>query len=194
MSNPSNRERYTIRRKVLKVFGAGFHVYGANGEIVGYCQQKAFRLREDLRIYTDESMEKELFRIGTRQIIDFGATYDVSLSDGSSLGSLRRRGMKSLVRDSWLVFRPGGEEVGKVIEDSATLAVLRRLLGDYGSLIPQSFHIDLNNGRRLATFRTHFNPFIHKMGITIHEEDAEVDDLMVLAAGCLLAAIEGRQG
>jgi len=187
-------ENYTIRRKVFKIAGAAFHIYGEDGSLVGYCAQKAFKLREDLRIYTDESKSQELMRIGTRQIVDFGATYEVTLPDGSPLGSYRRKGMKSLLRDTWMVFGPEGRQVGTVQEDSAGLAVTRRLLGDYGSLIPQTFHIDLDGGGRVASYRTHFNLFVHRIGVTIHEEDTVLDDLMLLAGGCLLAAIEGRQG
>ncbi len=46
-------EHYTIRRKVLKIFGAAFHIYDPHGNLAGYCKQKAFKLKEDIRIYTD---------------------------------------------------------------------------------------------------------------------------------------------
>lgn len=78
-------EQYTVRRKVFKFFGAAFHVYDPAGRIVGYCKQKAFKLREDIRIYTDESCTSELIVIKARSIIDFSSTYDVTLPDGTSL-------------------------------------------------------------------------------------------------------------
>lgn len=48
-------EAYTIRRKVLKLFGAAFHIYNPAGAVVGFCKQKAFKLKEDIRVYTDET-------------------------------------------------------------------------------------------------------------------------------------------
>ena len=76
---PAPGEKYTIRRKVFKVFGAGFHIYAADGQLAGYCKQKAFKLKEDLRVFTDESQSDELFRISARSIIDFSSTYDAAL-------------------------------------------------------------------------------------------------------------------
>ena len=190
---PAPGEKYTIRRKVFKVFGAGFHIYAADGQLAGYCKQKAFKLKEDLRVFTDESQSDELFRISARSIIDFSSTYDVTLPSGESLGSLRRKGFASLVRDTWLVFGPNGNEIATLKEDSGTKAIFRRLLGDYSSLMPQSFSLETAGGDTIATYRTHFNIFIYRLGITIHTEHDELDELIVLAAGCLLAAIEGRQ-
>lgn len=191
--SPQTPEKFTIRRKVFKIFGAGFHIYGRAGDVIGYCKQKAFRLKEDLRIYTSDGMQEELFRIGARSIIDFGATYEVSLPTGEVLGTFRRKGLKSFVRDTWLIFDGQGNEIGQVLEDSTAAAVFRRFLGDYSFLFPQRLHIDSTDGRRIATYRTHFNPFIHRLGVAIHEEDETIDELVILAGGCLLGAIEQRQ-
>lgn len=192
-------ERYTIRRKILTVVGAAFHVYDAEGRVVGYCRQKAFRLKEDLRLYTDESMSTELLTMKARQLIDFGATYDITLPGGQVLGSLRRKGLKSILRDSWLVFAPGdaghkgAQPIATITEDSGFKAFSRRFVPYVGMLMPQKMHLRAADGREIATYRTHFNLFVYRLGVAIHEQDEAFDDLLVLAAGCLLAAIEGRQ-
>ena len=69
------------------------------------------------------------------------------------------------------------------------MAMLRRFLSN---LIPQKFHLSDNEGKELATFRQHFNPFIFRLTVTIHE-GCPLSPLLVLAAGVLLVAIEGRQ-
>jgi uncharacterized protein YxjI len=189
-----NNERYTIRRKVFKLFGAGFHVYDPQQQVVGYCKQKAFRLKEDLRVYTDESMATELFRITTNQVLDISGTYQVIQPDGAPMGALKRKGLKStFLRDEWIVFDERGQEVGMIREDSGALAIVRRLHETVAMMLPQKFKLTLGDGRELATFRTHFNPFVYRLGVAIHGEHEVLDDLMILAAGCLLAAIEGRQ-
>jgi uncharacterized protein YxjI len=187
-------EQYTIRRKVFKVFGAGFHVYDAAGQVVGYCKQKAFKLKEDLRVFTDEQMSSELFRMNATKVIDFGSTYEVRHPTGELMGSLRRRGLKSLVRDSWLVFDGQGQQIATLEEDSTTMALLRRAHEFLAAILPQKFVLKRADGAPIATFRTHFNLFIYRLGVAIHTEDPALDDLMVLATGCLIAAIEGRQG
>lgn len=192
---PKPGERYTVRRKVLKLLGAAFHVYGPDGRVVAYCKQKAFKLREDIRLYTDESCATELLTMKTKQVIDFGVTFEVTLPDGSVLASIRRKGLKSILRDTWQVFLPGKTEPRATLkEDSALKATLRRLHEVFSTLIPQSFHLTSSDGLQIATLRQHFNLFVYRLGVKIEADDPELDELVVLALACLIAAVEGRQG
>ena len=186
-------ERYTVRRKILKIFGAAFHVYDEAGSVVGYCKQKAFKLKEDIRLYTDESMNEPLLTLSARSIIDFGATYDVTLPDGSSIGSLRRKGLKStFLRDEWLVFDESGNEIGLIREKNAFIALIRR--GDLSFLFPQRFEIFKTGDQApVAAIRQHFNLFVYRLGLKMLRDDEELDELLLLGATCLIAAIEGRQ-
>lgn len=187
-------ESYIIRRKVFKIFGAAFHIYDPAGNVVGYCKQKAFKLKEDLRIYTDESCSAELMNIKARAIIDFGTTYDVALANGPSLGSLRRKGITStFLRDHWLVFSPDNRQIGEITENGSFLAIARRFIELVSFLSPQSFTLKRTDGTEIATYRQNFNPFVHRLNVSVAKDDPEIDDLVILAAGCLLAAIEGRQ-
>jgi uncharacterized protein YxjI len=195
---PGPGEKYTVRRKVFKLFGAGFHIYGPDGGLVAYCKQKAFRLKEDLRVFTDDSESTLLLRIAARSIIDFGATYDILSPDGQQIGSLRRKGLSStFFRDAWLVFDERNVQVGTLTEDSGMLGVLRRYIEIISLLVPQRFVLargtDPETGTPIATLRTHFNPFIYRLGVTVHQDDPEFHELFVLGVCCLIAAIEGRQ-
>lgn len=189
-------EHYVIRRQVFKFLGAAFHVYDGTGAIVAYCKQKAFKLREDLQLFTDESQTTPLLRLQARQVIDFGATYDVTMPDGSLVGSLRRKGLKSsFIRDEWMVFNARGNEVAIVRELGGVAAFARRFLDFAALLMPQKYEVKrTSDGAALATFRQHFNPFVFRMSVAILADDPELDELILLAAGCLVAAVEGRQG
>lgn len=187
-------ERYTLRRKFFKLAGAAFYILDEKGGMVAYCKQKAFRIREDVRIYTSEACTEELLRIGTTQVIDFSAAYQVTLPTGERIGEFRRQGIKSMLRDTWQVLDGEGKQIAEITEDSGWAAMLRRLHDGFAMLMPQRFALRAADGRHLATFRTHFNPFVYRLGVAVHEDDAEVDDLMVLAGACLIGAIEGRQG
>src|SRR5690606_22881908 len=95
-------ERYLIRTKFFKIFGEAFHVYDDTGEVVLYSKMKAFKLKEDIRLYTGADMQTELLTISARSIMDLGATYDVvDPIAGVKVGALRRKFMKSLLRDEW---------------------------------------------------------------------------------------------
>jgi hypothetical protein len=191
MSTTATTTEFTIRRKVLTVFGAKFHIYNAAGNLLGFCKQKAFRLKEDIRVYSDETMSDERLVIKARSAIDFSAAYDVVDSrEQRKVGALRRKGFTSMFRDEWQVLDENDHEVGTIREDNAWMALFRRYLSN---LIPQSFHLKDLHGQELAMFRTHFNPFIHRMTVSVFP-DCPLDAMLVLSAGILLVAIEGRQG
>ena len=188
-------ELYTVRRKIFKIFGAAFHVYDATGALVGYCKQKAFKLKEDIRLYTDESCSTELLRLSARQVIDFGATYDVTTPSGQTAGSLRRKGLKSsFVRDEWVVFDDTGAQIATLREQGSIAPLVRRYVDNIAAFFPQRFEVVRErDGAHIATLRQHFNLFVYRLGVAVHEDDETLDDVMLLGAACLIAAIEGRQ-
>lgn len=186
-------EQFTIRKKLLKLFGEAFYIYDAQERIVGYCKQKAFRLREDIRIYTDESCSREMFVIGTQQILDIGATYTVRQADGRVLGALRRKGLKStFVRDEWIILSADGAEVGAIREEGTFAPMLRKWIDLVSLLSPQRFAVTVQ-GEQIAAYRQHFNMISYRMGISFLKPSPQVPEGLVLAAACLVCAIEGRQ-
>jgi len=188
-------ERYTVRRKILKLFGAAFHVYDQQGQLAAYCKQKAFKLREDIRLYSDESLSNPLVVLKTQQIIDFGATYDVMLPSGEKLGSFRRKGIKSsFLKDEWLVFDGEGRQLATLTEQGSVTPLIRRYGDALAAFFPISYTLtSTQDGAPIASIRQHFNWFVYKLGVTVHREDVELDDLMLLSGASLIAAIEGRQ-
>jgi hypothetical protein len=189
MTPPWDLASYRVRRKVFQLAGASFHVFDGD-RVAAFCRQAAFRLREDIRLFTDESKAHELMAIQARQIIDFAAAYDVYDSrTGTRVGALRRRGFASVVRDTWEVLDADERPVATVVEDSTAMALLRRFLSQ---LIPQAFHLQAGRGGA-ATFSQRFNPFVYSLDVTV-PADVGVDRRLVFAAAVLVAAIEGRQG
>ena len=183
--------RFVVRRKILKLFGGAFHVYDEAGQVIMYSNMKAFKLKEDIRLYTGEDMQTELLTIHARQILDIAATYDViDATTGQRVGALRRRGLKSLLRDEWLILGPADEEIGVIMEDSTALALVRRFLTN---LIPQSFTAQVQ-GREVFSLSQNFNPFVLKLTVDFSmDADRVLDRRLGFAAAILLCAIEGRQ-
>ncbi len=196
MGTPSARnEQYTIRRKVFKLFGAAFHVYDEHGSVIGYCKQKAFKLKEDLRLYTGEDMNDLLLMLRAKSVLDFSSTYTITLPDGTALGSLRRKGMKSsFLRDEWLMYDQNGDELAIIRETGSFTPFIRRYADFISIFFPQQYEVlRTPDSRVVAEYRQHFNPFVFRMGIAIREEDERIDELFILGAACLIAAIEGEQ-
>lgn len=184
--------KFLLRRQFAKLFGATFRIYDPNNQLAFFVQQKAFKLREDIRIFSDESMSTEMLNIKARQILDFEAAYDVVDSmTGQKVGALKRKGWKSLIRDEWIVMDASDRELGKIIEDSQLLALVRRFLSN---LVPQNFDV-LYGDHRVLDLKQHFNPFLYKLDIDFSvDPTAAMDRRLGIACGVLITAIEGRQG
>ena len=184
-----NLRRFMIRRKILTVMGASFHVYDPDGQVVAFSRQKAFKLKEDIRVYTDDTKSTELLTVMARQVIDFSASYDmVDSTEQRKIGAARRKGWSSIMRDSWELLDEQDQPIAHLREDSAFKAFLRRFLSN---LIPQHYHLRSLDGHDLATLRVRFNPFVYKLEVDV---TGDIDPRLVLGVGVLLAAVEGRQG
>lgn len=184
---------YLIRRKVFKLFGGAFHVYDPAGQVVLFASMKAFKLKEDIRLYANEDRQAELLLIQARRVLDISAEYDVTDSQtGAKVGVLKRKGLKSLVRDEWIVMDPMDQPIGTIREDSTVMALIRRFI-PFASLIPQQYDGEIR-GTPVCTFKQNVNPFVMKISLDFSADvNRLLDRRLGLAAAVLLCAIEGKQ-
>lgn len=182
---------YLVRKKFFKMFGGAFHIFGPNEQLAFYSKMKAFKLREDIRLYTDEGMHTEVLTIKARQILDVSAAYDVvDPATNEKVGVLKRKGLKSVLIDEWVIMDANDREIGFVKEDSLALALIRRFLIN---LIPQTYFGEIN-GARVCTFKQNFNPFTMKVTLDFSSDTQSLlDRRLGIAAAVLLCAIEGKQ-
>jgi hypothetical protein len=182
--------QYLLKRQVFALTGK-FRFFDPNGRLLLFSEQKMFKLREDIRVYSDESKAQEVLMIKARQIVDFSAAYDVVDSVmGQKVGALRRKGWASMLRDEWEVLDANDNVMGKLFEDSMGMALLRRFLTN---LVPQNYDITFGTDR-VADLKQNFNPFTYELNIDFSMDiNHRLDRRLGLAAGILLAAVEGRQ-
>ena len=182
---------YLLKRQAIALTGK-FRFYDPAGRLVMFSEQKMFRLREDIRVYDGEDKAREVLSIKARQIMDFSAAYDVVDTElNQKVGVLRRKGLRSILRDEWEVLDPNDRVIGQLFEDSIPMALLRRLL--LGSWLPQNYDMTVGE-TRVADLRQNFNLFRYELNLdfsmdTTHRLDRRVG----IAAGILLAAVEGKQ-
>jgi len=192
MTDRFEHTTYLVRRKILKLFGAAFHIYDPQGNVVFYSKLKAFKLREDIRIYTGDDMQEEVLVIKARKILDFSSAYDVvDPTTNEKVGVLKRKGFKSILKDEWIIMGANDQDIGLIKEDSTALALLRRFLT--GSLIPQKYYGEIDNNP-VCTFKQNFNPFVVKINLDFSPDTNNLlDRRLGIAAAVLLCAIEGKQ-
>ncbi len=132
-----------------------------------------------------------MLRIGARSIIDFSASYDVTdTATGQRVGSLRRKGMRSILRDSWELLDAQDKVIGTIAEDSMALALVRRFIS---ALVPQSYHIMVGDSV-VGVLKQTFNPFVPVFRIDFSmDTEGRLDRRLGIAAVVLLQVIEGKQ-
>jgi len=92
------------------------YVRDAAGQLRMYVKQKLLKLKESVTVFADEAQQVPLYHINADRVIDFNARYHFSSPDGRQLGSVRRRGRRSLWRANYEVMR--GDEVILVIKET----------------------------------------------------------------------------
>jgi hypothetical protein len=187
-------DQLVAKRQVFKLLGAAFRLTTPDGRLLAYSKQKAFKLREDIRVYADEEMTTELLYIQADRVVDFSAAYRVTDSQtGEPIGALRRKGWTSMVRDTWELLDPDGNVRGHVKEDSTWKAILRRTTDLASMLLPQTFLIQVD-GQTVASMKQNFFGIPPKYTVDLSADgDGRLPRPLAVAAVILLLAVEGRQ-
>ncbi|MCB2153633.1 hypothetical protein KQI84_02005 [bacterium] len=189
-------DRFLIRRKILTFIGRKMHTYDEMMNLLLFTHMKGFKLKEDITVYADIERQEPLLRIRARRIIDIAATYDIhDVSGGGEvhIGALKRKGLKSFVRDEWLIFDTQDREIGLIQEDSSDLALVRRFISAAALVLPQSYNFTLH-GRPVGFMKQNFNPFVMKLTADFTEDiEQKFDRRLAAAAATLLCCIEGKQ-
>ncbi|MCS5651558.1 MAG: hypothetical protein NZ825_02890 [Candidatus Marinimicrobia bacterium] len=190
MTEVLNLNQYMIREKFWKIFGNKFWFEDVNEKRYGFCEQKRFKLKEDIRIYVDESKSHEWLKIKQRQMVDAWGGYDIMDSQsGEHIGTVRRKFWASILRTRWHLLDAQGVEIGVLIEDSMGYALARRLV--LGILLPKKFRVEIGGGGEVVTIRQMFNPFTKKTVVNI-PPNHPLDRRFIAGLAIVIAAVDSR--
>ncbi|MFB6373131.1 MAG: hypothetical protein ABEN55_08455, partial [Bradymonadaceae bacterium] len=79
---------FYAKEKFLSFLSPKFYIYGPDEQNLRFfVKQKAFKLKEAIRIFADEDMTDEQLRIEARNVMDFSGTYDVETPEGEHVGA-----------------------------------------------------------------------------------------------------------
>jgi hypothetical protein len=118
----------TLRFKVIAL-ARQFRVEDASGRLLMYVKQKAFKLREAITVFADETQTRSLYRINADRIIDWSARYHITDDAGQEIGSIQQQGMRSIWRTRYDIYR-GDRVVFEVREENPWAKVGDQFLGE----------------------------------------------------------------
>ncbi len=176
------KQRITLMVNQYEAFTAD--ASGNPGELVAFAQQKRMALKEQVTLYTDGTKSQVVGGFKARQVIDLGATYDVTDASGSAIGNFRKDFAKSLLQSTWHLEQPS---IGVVTgtERSLLVALLRRFVV---SFLP--YHFDFTRNGAVAFSVNKKFALRDRYVITIN--DPALDRRLVLAMAVALDALQAR--
>jgi hypothetical protein len=119
----------TLSFKIL-AFASQATVTDGAGRVVLYTRQKLLKFREHVEIFTDPSQGTRLADIKANKVIDWSARYFSTDAMGGDIGSVGRRGWRSLWRAHYETFNPGDNLPDfSIHEENAGAKVMDSLLG-----------------------------------------------------------------
>jgi hypothetical protein len=120
----------TLSFKVLALASQAT-VTDATGRTVLYTKQKLFKFREHVEIWTDKSQGTRLAEIRANKVIDWSARYFSTDAHGGEIGSVGRRGWRSIWKAHYEAFNPGDNTPDfSIHEENAWIKVADSLFGD----------------------------------------------------------------
>lgn len=120
----------TLSFKIL-AFASQATVTDASGKTVLYTKQKLLKFKEHVEIWTDKSQATRLAEIKANKVIDWSARYYFTDAYGAPIGSVGRRGWRSLWKAHYESFNPGDSSPGfSIQEGNAWVKVMDGFLGE----------------------------------------------------------------
>ena len=161
--------------------GRTWRVFAEDGALAMYAEQPWFRLRQEFIVYADEAQLQPLFIIRTRRLMTFNREHDIlDALSGARLGTLRSRGLASMLRDTWDILGPDEQPAGLMEETGQ--ALLRRVF----RFLPGQHRIALG-GRDVAVVQQVFRLLRKEFELSILRVPDPIDPR--LAVACALVAM-----
>jgi hypothetical protein len=101
------------------------------GRQVAFVHQKTFKLKEDIRIFSDESKSREIYRINADRIMDISAKYNLTdAAAGKSIGYVQPKALRSIWSATYMVYDVNGKATHFIKEDNPWVKIGDALLNE----------------------------------------------------------------
>ena len=181
----ATQSHYVIKRRFWSFLERVFRVFTGDGQLIMYIQHPLLKLREEFMVYADEAKTRPLLRVKSAQIIAINFSYEVhDATTNELLGSVQKKGLRSIIRDKFHIFDAAGTEIGYAEEQGASL--LRRFFP-----FLTSKHAIFQGTQQIAFIRQQFRFFTKEF--TVDTQPNSMDPRFVLAVALLALMAEARR-
>jgi uncharacterized protein YxjI len=185
----------------LLAIASQIYIRDANGQLLGYVKQKLLKLKEDINVFADEQQTQHLYNIKADRVLDFSANYKFTDNRGNVVGSIRRKGMRSIFKAHYEIFDPNGMQSMEIHEESAWVKVIDAVVGELpiigmftGYFFNPAYIVSRSNGTAIARLQKQpafFEGVFEVQKLTEISEDEEVRVLLSVLTMTLLERARG---
>lgn len=185
----------------LLALASQIYIRDANGNLLGYVKQKLFKLKEDINIFTDENQNQLLFNIKADRVLDFSARYNFTGSNGQFLGSIRRKGMRSIWKAHYEISDANNQQVLQFHEENAWTKVFDALVGEIpivgmftGYLFNPAYILSRMDNSPVLLMKKQPAFFEGKFQLLPQTQISQNEETLVLLSSLMLTLMERRRG
>jgi uncharacterized protein YxjI len=185
----------------LLAIASQIYIRDANGQLLGYVKQKLLKLKEDINVFADEQQTQHLYNIKADRVLDFSANYKFTDNRGNVVGSIRRKGMRSIFKAHYEISDPSGMQSMEIREESAWVKVIDAVVGELpiigmftGYFFNPAYIVSRSNGTAIARLQKQpafFEGVFEVQKLTEISEDEEVRVLLSVLTMTLLERARG---
>lgn len=177
------------------------YVRDANGTLIGYVKQKLLKLKEDINVFTDESQTHVLFNIKADRVIDFSARYTFRDGAGNVIGSIKRKGMRSIWKANYEITDAADNHIMTINEENGWVKVVDALVGELpvvgmftGYLFNPSYILSRLDGTPVARLAKQPAFFEGKFQVTPQAQLSPEEETRVLLGFLTMTLLERARG
>jgi len=184
------QNQYRIKKKVLALTNV-YWIEDWNGTVLGFSKQKMLKIKEDIRIWSDDSMGKELFRIQQENIGNDWGTFAIIDSDtGTVVGKLRRSYASNFVHDEYHLLDANGQQFGRVAEETSR-GLVRKFV-PFGGLVPEQVCVEIN-GQKICQIKQQFKVVGDTWEVDCSQMPVYLDRRVLLASMLMMGMVERQK-
>jgi len=177
------------------------YVRDASGNLIGYVKQKLLKLKEDINVFSDDAQTAVIYNIKADRVLDFSARYTFRDGTGNVIGSIKRKGMRSIWKANYEIADANDRHIMTIHEENGWIKVADSLVGELpligmftGYFFNPAYILSRVDGAPLARLAKQPAFLEGKFQITPQAELSPAEEVQVLLSFLTMTLLERARG